>query len=1085
MLDLRLDLLRLLRLIAFPFPLVYLCRFPTGSKIDYSGEGQVNTPPFDPTHNSIFDFHGHPILRMRLRMHLRLTFDVVRMSLNGLIHARQVTPELLSQRALKALIENPSNRALAGSKPLPHRPITSIYQMLKVDMRARSEVVNGLFFLPHSSFSAQSKRGKHSSLYLKTPLSFFRSSPSDPSPRIFFWFLDYNFPPSSSHSGWVYPKVKKDTMESDKISRSTSSLCFRAYSELQTEFEKVKSLMIPSYMIELRKLLDRYPTSELNSFWLKNLFLVALEQLGDLLEEIRGSASGGNMLWGGGPAYGVKSIRSKKKFLNINLIDLIRSLVRLKSVGYSNSLTSVASPRVAKEAAASISDIRYAISFSCRELLNQREIFLLFRSDGMLIHSLSSLAVQAFFPFPLSVLVAWVSAEQQSIPSLYSSLNRHFTEERTPPLERIQHIEIKELISPSDRSTTPGMGYTGRRVTGQGRPDERNFFFAKALYQLAYKILYGLDTLAIRRSTGFLAYARLRTLSLAYAPRKIVDRKALLRTKTAPSLYPSRLLPQSFAGPSLFFSLELFRGPDRVRIPELLTDGPSLTSLESTMPLFPSRKLLDGTGSYWLNALVRSLTRPRIGIAALAVNMTPRPGRRNSSCLVFFFGIIGVGRTDILNDRNKTGPIILSKSLATTYADKAKTAPSLRHLASVCTLCSQKRSSKAPLGTLKCKSSSRSLLCSSQSLASIPFLDITTIDSLGNAKPPSYSSRPVPATPTACLGLGDISWSIYLGVLFETNVPARSHLEGRDQLSGMEEAEKLHFLTFSFLMNLYFFRGLPYLLALSALSLRSSIFHPLISRVTTFLSLQVFHSFPFFQKNFPFRKKHQVVWQDSRVCSTKSLVAPAYSSLFVKAREGKLAIVFVDDLIITGDDVEEIRQTSLNESNLASSLSFHVLIDGPKLNLAEATGQRMTFRMSSSFLKKCCSCSCQAFVLTRVRSSCLVRSREERSIVPFCCCAGFQSTEQRILAKFAVYRPHSVLPDRQSRTTTGLKARHDSVVSKKPTVADSKVKCDPKLTDGERDIRPMLRDGVPGGLGPQARQLRLKSDSPEEESFRA
>nr|UTQ76424.1 Ycf2 [Trichosanthes sp. HLQ090003 01]UTQ76441.1 Ycf2 [Trichosanthes sp. HLQ090003 01] len=97
----------------------------------------------------------------------------------------------------------------------------------------------------------------------------------------------------------------------------------RAYSELQTEFEKVKSLMIPSYMIELRKLLDRYPTSELNSFWLKNLFLVALEQLGDSLEEIWGSASGGNMLWGGGPAYGVKSIRSKKKDWNINLIDLI------------------------------------------------------------------------------------------------------------------------------------------------------------------------------------------------------------------------------------------------------------------------------------------------------------------------------------------------------------------------------------------------------------------------------------------------------------------------------------------------------------------------------------------------------------------------------------------------------------------------------------------------------------------------------------------------------------------------------------------------------------------------------------------
>nr|QFV18607.1 hypothetical chloroplast RF2 [Delphinium anthriscifolium]QFV18623.1 hypothetical chloroplast RF2 [Delphinium anthriscifolium] len=85
----------------------------------------------------------------------------------------------------------------------------------------------------------------------------------------------------------------------------------RASSELQTEFEKIKSLMIPSYMIELRKLLDGYPTSELNSFWLKNLFLVALKQLGDSLEEIRGSTSGG------------KSIRFKKKYLNRNLIDIM------------------------------------------------------------------------------------------------------------------------------------------------------------------------------------------------------------------------------------------------------------------------------------------------------------------------------------------------------------------------------------------------------------------------------------------------------------------------------------------------------------------------------------------------------------------------------------------------------------------------------------------------------------------------------------------------------------------------------------------------------------------------------------------
>nr|YP_009656480.1 hypothetical chloroplast RF2 [Medicago suffruticosa]QCO73246.1 hypothetical chloroplast RF2 [Medicago suffruticosa] len=96
----------------------------------------------------------------------------------------------------------------------------------------------------------------------------------------------------------------------------------RFSNELQREFEEVKSLMIPSYMIELEKLLDRYPISELNSFVLKDMFLVALEQLGNFLEERRGSTSAGNMPRGGGPAYGVKSIRSKKK--DLNLMDLIR-----------------------------------------------------------------------------------------------------------------------------------------------------------------------------------------------------------------------------------------------------------------------------------------------------------------------------------------------------------------------------------------------------------------------------------------------------------------------------------------------------------------------------------------------------------------------------------------------------------------------------------------------------------------------------------------------------------------------------------------------------------------------------------------
>ncbi|KEH25435.1 Ycf2-like protein [Medicago truncatula] len=75
-------------------------------------------------------------------------------------------------------------------------------------------------------------------------------------------------------------------------------------------------------MIELEKLLDRYPISELNSFGLKDMFLVALKQLGNFLKERRGSACAGNMPRGGGPADVVKSILSKKK--DLNLIDFIR-----------------------------------------------------------------------------------------------------------------------------------------------------------------------------------------------------------------------------------------------------------------------------------------------------------------------------------------------------------------------------------------------------------------------------------------------------------------------------------------------------------------------------------------------------------------------------------------------------------------------------------------------------------------------------------------------------------------------------------------------------------------------------------------
>ena len=39
-------------------------------------------------------------------------------------------------------------------------------------------------------------------------------------------------------------------------------------------------------------------------------------------------------------------------------------------------------------------------------------------------------------------------------------------------------------------------------------------------------------------------------------------------------------------------TIRILPRPRMLPIPELLTDGPSLTSLESTMPLFSSRRLL-------------------------------------------------------------------------------------------------------------------------------------------------------------------------------------------------------------------------------------------------------------------------------------------------------------------------------------------------------------------------------------------------------------------------------------------------------------------------------------------------------------
>lgn len=74
-------------------------------------------------------------------------------------------------------------------------------------------------------------------------------------------------------------------------------------------------------------------------------------------------------------------------------------------------------------------------------------------------------------------------------------------------------------------------------------------------------------------------------------------------------------------------------------------------------------------------------------------------------------------------------------------------------------------------------------------------------------------------------------------------------------------------------------------------------------------------------------------------------MAPADSSLFVfvKARDGKLAIVlvYVDDLIITGDDVEEIRRTKEN-----LSVRFQMKELGELkyfLGLADARGETCSF----------------------------------------------------------------------------------------------------------------------------------------------
>lgn len=88
---------------------------------------------------------------------------------------------------------------------------------------------------------------------------------------------------------------------------------------------------------------------------------------------------------------------------------------------------------------------------------------------------------------------------------------------------------------PSDRSTAPGMGYTGRRadLTGQTRWAR----LRKRCANLHTRFIYGLETLLTIQILfispfvqAILAGGTSTAKPRFYAPRKIVDRKALLRT---------------------------------------------------------------------------------------------------------------------------------------------------------------------------------------------------------------------------------------------------------------------------------------------------------------------------------------------------------------------------------------------------------------------------------------------------------------------------------------------------------------------------------------------------------------------------
>nr|YP_010621305.1 hypothetical chloroplast RF2 [Cuscuta europaea]WBF90851.1 hypothetical chloroplast RF2 [Cuscuta europaea] len=88
----------------------------------------------------------------------------------------------------------------------------------------------------------------------------------------------------------------------------------RSLRELDIKFKRLKPFLIPSYLIEFQKLVDKYPMCESNGFWLNNIFIFGFNQFVRLLEGIQGFVFGLNKIH---LTLKVKPRRLTKKSFNI------------------------------------------------------------------------------------------------------------------------------------------------------------------------------------------------------------------------------------------------------------------------------------------------------------------------------------------------------------------------------------------------------------------------------------------------------------------------------------------------------------------------------------------------------------------------------------------------------------------------------------------------------------------------------------------------------------------------------------------------------------------------------------------------